>query len=207
MFQYNPDNKILQTLSLYFDLVVLAAVWTAASLPIITVGASTTALYQVLFRMQVGDGVAHPVRLFFRCCRSEWRQGTAVWALLLVFLALAGSDLLICAVCLPEGAAGVILWAGGLLAGLLALCLLVYVFPVNARFNCTVRQVFANAVHFAAANPGQTLALGVLLALMGASVLLLWALAAFALGPLLYLSAKRLRIIFAPVVRQYEEEF
>ena len=26
MFHYNPDNKILQALSLYFDLVVLAAV-------------------------------------------------------------------------------------------------------------------------------------------------------------------------------------
>ena len=206
MFQYNPDNKIFQALSLYFDLVVLVAVWIAASVPIVTIGVSTTALYRVLFRMQTEEGETHVVRSFFRYWRGEWKQSTAVGMLLLGFLILAGGNLLICVAYLPEGAAGIILWSGALLSLALALCLLVYVFPVNARFHCTTRQVFANAARFVVGNPGQTLVLVLLLMLMGASTFALLALSIFALGPMLYLSAKRLNTVFTPVVRRYEEE-
>lgn len=206
MFHYNPENKILQALSLYFDLVVLAAVWVITSVPVVTIGVSTTALYRVLFRMQSEDGVSHVVRSFFSYWRSEWQQSTAIWALLLVFLTLAGGNLLICAAYLPEGAAGTVLWSGAILSLLLALCLLVYVFPIHARFRCTIRQVFANAARFMAGSPGQTLVLVLLLMLMEASAFVLLALSVFVMGPVMYLSAKRLNAVFTPVVRRYEEE-
>lgn len=206
MFHYNPDNKILQALSLYFDLVVLAAVWAVTSVPIVTIGVSTTALYRVLFRMQSEDGMTHVVRSFFSYWRSEWKQSIAIGMLLLGFLTLAGGNLLICAAYLPAGTAGIVLWSGALLSLVMALCLLVYVFPINARFHCTIRQVFANAARFMAGNPGQTLVLVLLLMLMGASALVLLALSVFVMGPVLYLSAKRLNAVFTPVVRRYEEE-
>lgn len=204
MFHYNPDNKIIQALSSYFDLAVLAALWAVTSAPVVTAGVSTTALYRVLFRMQDEDGVTHVVRSFFACWRSEWKKSTAVWLLLLAGMALAGCDLFICAAYRPEGPFGALLWAGALLALLLCLCLAVWVFPINARFDCTVRQVFSNAIRFTAGNLLRTLALMALLALRGISVFLLLALSVFVLGPLLHVSAKQLSAAFTPVIRRYE---
>lgn len=206
MFHYNPDNKVLQTLSLYFDLTLLAALWVVSSVPVVTVGVSTTALYRVLLKMASGDGVTSVVRAFFGCWRGEWRRGSLVWILLLGFLALVSGDLYVCVAYRPRGAVGLALWAGTFLAAALALCLLVYVFPINARFDCTARQVFSNAVRFTAGNPGRTLTLVGLLLLRGASIFFLLLLAVFALGPLLYLSAKRLSAVFEPVLRRYAPE-
>ena len=204
MFHYNPDNKVIQALSTYFDLVVLATLWAVTSLPVVTVGVSTTALFRVLFRMQTEEGAAHVARSFFACWREEWKKSTVIWLLLLAFLALAGVDLFICAAYRPEGAAGAVMWAGALLAALLGLCLTVWVFPINARFDCTVRQVFSNAVRFTAGNLLRTLTLILALLLMAVSVVLLLALSVFATGPLLYWSVKLLRPAFTPVMQRYE---
>ena len=206
MFHYNPDNKILQLLSLYFDLTVLTALWAVTSLPIVTIGVSTTALYRVLLRMVSTDSVSGVVRAFFGCWRDEWRRSTLVWILLLGFLLLAGGDLFVCVAYRPAGVPGAILWAGTFLAAALVLCLLAYVFPINARFDCTVPQVFANAIRFTAGNLGQTLALIGLIALMGVSVFFLLILSVFVVGPLLYLGAKRLDAVFAPVAERYRTE-
>ena len=206
MFHYNPDNKILQLLSLYFDLTVLTALWMITSLPIITIGVSTTALYSVLFKMMTEDGAANIVRSFFGCWRSELRRSTAICALLSGFLVLVGADLFICVAYRPTGPAGPFLWTGAILAALAALCLIAYVFPINARFNCTVRQVFMNALRFAGGNPLPTLGLVVLLVLIGAAMFFLMALSLFLVGPLLYIAAKQLNRIFQPIVLQFEEK-
>lgn len=204
MFHYNPDNRILQMLSLYFDLIVLAALWEITSAPIVTVGVTTTALYRVLLKMAREDNVSGVVRAFFGCWRDEWKRSTLLWGLLSGLLLLVGGDLYICIAYRPEGAMGLALWAGTFLAAILALCLLIYVFPVNARFDCTVGQIFGNAVRFAAGNPGQTLALIGLLALMSMSLFFLQALSPLVVGPLLYGSAKCLSKIFEPVIAHYE---
>ena len=119
------------------------------------------------------------------------------------FLILVGGDLYVCIAYRPEGVPGAILWAGTFLAAALALCLLVYVFPIHAQFDCTVLQVFANAIRFTAGNLGQTLVLAGLLVLMGLSMFFLLVLSVFAVGPLLYLSAKRLNAVFTPVAERY----
>lgn len=203
MFRYNPDNKVMQALSLYFDLIVLAFLWLISSLPIVTAGVSTTALHRVLGRLAGGDDVAHPARTYFGFWRSEWRQGTLVWLPLLGFLALTAGDLFICAAWRPAGLTGAVLWGGTFLAVWLGLCLLAYVFPVAARFECTVGQTYRNAVRFAVGSLRRTLAMAGILVLTGGAVYFLGAAAIFITGPLLYLRAKLLRQAFAPVVERF----
>ena len=205
MFHYNPDNKILQMLSLYFDLIVLAALWEVTSAFIVTAGVSTAALYRVLLRMTREDNVSGVVRAFFGCWRDEWKRSTLLWGLLSGILLLAGGDLYVCIAYRPEGVPGAVLWAGTFLAAALVLCLLAYVFPINAQFDCTIPQVFANAVRFTAGNPGQTLVLVGLLILIGVSVFFLQALSPLAVGLLLYSGVKRLNKIFQPVIDRFED--
>ena len=54
---FSYDNKFFQTLNLILDVVALSLIWTISSLPIITIGASTTALYHTVdkvFRREEG---------------------------------------------------------------------------------------------------------------------------------------------------------
>lgn len=206
MFHYNPDNKILQALDQYADLLLLSALWLLTSLPLVTVGASTTALYGVLLKLASGRDETSVARAFFQRWRSEWKQGTRIWLCLLAFFALVGADLWVCLRGRPEGAAGRVLWMGSILALLSALVLSVYVFAVNAQFKCTLGQTFANALRLAVGSPLWTLLLILLMALSAASIVALGFFSIAVLGVLLYQSARVLHRLFVPALRQYAQE-
>lgn len=200
MFQINPDNRVLSILSQYFDLVILSFLWLAASLPVVTIGVSTTSMYGVLLKLHAGQDETSVIRAFFSRWRSEWKRGTLVWLLLSAFLALMAADLYICVAYRPEGLVGGLLWTGTALMVLLGLSLSVYALPVNARFECAVKQVFTNSLRLAAGNPGWTLALIALWALIALSMAALGFVSIVVLGPLLWLTAKILYRVFKPIV-------
>ncbi len=50
---FNPENKFWQTLDHLADLLILSLLWLLCSLPLVTAGAATTALY---------DAAAHCLR-------------------------------------------------------------------------------------------------------------------------------------------------
>lgn len=206
MFHYNPDNRVMQILSLYFDLIVLTVLWMITSVPIVTIGVSTTAMYRVLFKMVTEHDEIHIMRMFLSCWRNELRRSTAIWALLSGLLAIVVGDFFVCVAYRPDGFIAPFLWVGAVLAALVTLCLLAYAFPINARFDCTVKQVFRNAIYFIGRNPVATLGLVSLVALMGAAIFFLMALSVFMLGPLLYAETKQLNKIFQPIILQIEEE-
>lgn len=59
-------------------LVVCNLCWLVCSLPVVTMGAATTALYAVLIkRRELGFDAA--LGVFFRALRQNWRTATALW--------------------------------------------------------------------------------------------------------------------------------
>ena len=66
------------------DVLFLSLLTLLCSLPIVTVGASFSALYYVLFRMARGtdEGV---MRDFFKGFRQNFFKGTALWLIILSF--------------------------------------------------------------------------------------------------------------------------
>lgn len=206
MFRYNPDNKVMQTLSLYFDLVILTLLWVLTSLPVITIGVSATAMHRVLGKLVEGTCITNVAEEFFICWRKEWRHSTCIWILMLGILTLTGGDLLICIAYRPVGLAGMILWCGSFLALLLTLCLMVYIFPINACFQCTLRHTFMNAVRFTARDLIRTFAMIGIMLLAWVGMAFGGILSMFFVGPLLYLRAKLLSRSFAPVIEQYMAE-
>ena len=73
MRRIDCDNKILQALSLYADLMLLSALWLLTSLPLVTAGASTAALYGVLLKLASGRDETGVVRAF--SAAGEWSGG------------------------------------------------------------------------------------------------------------------------------------
>ena len=203
MFHYNPDNKILQALSQYADLLVLSALWLLTSLPVVTAGASAAALYRVLLKLASGRDETSVARAFFAPRQCEWKRGTMIWLCLLGFDALVCADIAVCLLGRPSGAWGRVLWTGSVIALLAALIFQVYAFAVNAQFQCTLRQTFSNALRLAAGNPVWTLLLLLLLAGSAASVVMLGFFSVAVLGVFFYLRARILYKIFQPAIEKY----
>ena len=89
LFHY--DGFIVQLCNKIADSICLSILWLVSSLPIVTIGASTTALYYAInegIRYDNG-GIWHA---FWRSFRTNFKQATIIWLLLLlVYGALCGS--------------------------------------------------------------------------------------------------------------------
>ena len=116
-----------------FDLWMLGLLWLVCSIPLITIGASTTALYYaVTHSVKSDDGYAS--RMFFRSFRRNFRQATILW------LALVGCFMLMrlntgILMALTEGTPGLVM-IGFYTAVMVYLILMgCYMFPALSRFD------------------------------------------------------------------------
>ena len=82
---FDPDNPIINGLNDLTDLIILGILWLICSIPIITIGASSTALcyaYNKHFKHKEG----HATKLFFHSFRKAFKQSTIVWLIMAVIL-------------------------------------------------------------------------------------------------------------------------
>ena len=89
---FDYDNPVWRFIGKFFDIMVLNILWTVCSIPIVTMGASTTAVYYVMLKL-VRDEEGPTVKSFFRSWRENFKQATAIWLLLLAAGALIAFDL------------------------------------------------------------------------------------------------------------------
>lgn len=139
-FRY--DSGFWSVMSRVFDLLLLNGLWIVVSIPIVTIGASTTALCAVVQKMIQGESVA-VLSGYFKAFRENWKQGTILWLIYLV----CGGWLL-----LGVYACGHLQFSGLRLLGVVEIGLflilvlgLLYVFQIQARFRNSVRGVIASA--------------------------------------------------------------
>lgn len=76
------DSKFSQAMLQFCYACWLNLLWLVCSLPIVTLGASTTALYYVMLKLAHGEDV-NVTSLFFQSFRREIRQATILWLILL----------------------------------------------------------------------------------------------------------------------------
>ena len=127
------DNIFIRILSRIFDLIVLNILWAVFCLPIVTIGASTTALYSVTLKMVVNEE-GYLFRDFWRAFKRDFKQSTSIWLLLLVLGIFFGIDFVI-----------VRRWPG--VGGQIGVFVLApFVFPLIAKFENTMLQMIKNAL-------------------------------------------------------------
>lgn len=73
------DSPLYRLLNVASDIILLSLLWTATSLLIVTIGASTTALYYVATRECA-------YRDYFRAFKSNFIRSTLIWLIVLSFL-------------------------------------------------------------------------------------------------------------------------
>lgn len=140
---FDPDNFVMQFLSMIYDLVVLNVIYLISCIPIITIGASTSALYYVSLKMLRGEA-PYIGKNFWKSFRQNFKQATLIW---LMFLSAAGlliGDFFIMRT-LNTGifaVVRVILW----IVCLILVCMFLYIFPFISHFKCTTKQALKNSI-------------------------------------------------------------
>lgn len=137
------EHIIIRILNRIFDLIVLNVLWIIFSLPIVTIGASTTALYTVTLKM-VRNEEGYLFREFWNGFRRNFRQSTIVWMILAFIGGFLGADLMILR--RHPGVMGSLgMFALGIIT-LLYIIEVVFVFPLIAKFKNTLLAMMKNAI-------------------------------------------------------------
>lgn len=140
---FGIDSPLFRMMSLIGDLMLLNLMWLISSIPLITIGASTTALLYTGMRLARGrDG--YVVKNFWKSFRQNFRQSTIIF----LILAVLGGGL---------GYAGWF-WMNqdsgmGRVLAVITICLLIvylievlFVFATQARFANTILNTMKNAL-------------------------------------------------------------
>ena len=187
------------------DLLLVNLLFVVCSLPVVTIGASATAMYYVLGRIRRQEGTV--TKDFFRSFRENFRQASLYWGvLLLVALALYWNFRLISG------------WTGTLYSVMMVSLILVswfavswgsLVFPLLSRFDSTSAVTARNAGILVLAVPLRTLAAAAINALPVALAVFLPGV--FALAAVLWLfclfsaGACGILCLLSPVFTQLEK--
>ena len=117
--------------------------WLICCIPIITIGASTTALYTVMLRM-VKNEEGYIFRGFLKAFKSNFKQSTLIWLILLLLGIVWTVDFRMAG--FMPGMAGIILSAIFLALGFILLSVMIYIFPLTARYENGIKATFKNAL-------------------------------------------------------------
>lgn len=155
---FNYDNPVWRFIGKLGDLIVLNILWTICSIPIFTIGASTTAVYYVTLKLE-RDEDDSTIKAFFRSFKSNFKQATAIWLLLLAAGLLLGFDFWFIVTGRMPVAGGIKLFFTAVFGGLLMILIFVgtYVFPLQCRFYNTVKRTLFNAFFMSVRHLFQTL--------------------------------------------------
>ena len=148
------DSPLMRFLTKIADLMVLNILFCVTSIPLITIGASLTALYSVTLKM-VRDEEGSVSRSYFRSFRQNFRQATLLWLGVLVVLALLVLDIRVLNG-MAEGTAPGLLRVGVEILALLGIMVLQYLLPSLARFEASLADTLKNACMMALAHLPKT---------------------------------------------------
>lgn len=137
------DNVVMRALGKIGDMICLNVMWLICCIPIITIGASTTALYTVMLRM-VKNEEGYIFRGFLKAFKSNFKQSTLIWLILLLLGIVWTVDFRVAG--FMPGMAGIILSAIFLALGFILLSVMIYIFPLTARYENDIKTTFKNAL-------------------------------------------------------------
>lgn len=83
---FSPDAPFMRGMSRIADLMILNLLFLLTSVPIVTIGAASTAMYTVCFRFGT-ERESGVVRSYFAAFRDNFKTATTIWIMLLIVAA------------------------------------------------------------------------------------------------------------------------
>ncbi|MBQ3060965.1 MAG: DUF624 domain-containing protein [Lachnospiraceae bacterium] len=140
---FSLDGPVFSFISRLADLCVLNLVWLITSLPVFTIGASTTAMLTLTIEMVKGNDVKI-IRDFFKAFKANFKRATIIWLIMLGTGLFLGLDYY-----MFGDMPGVLGKAVKYLITFLAVYysfMLIYIFAILPTYKNTVKNAFRNSV-------------------------------------------------------------
>lgn len=139
---FNPNNMFFRFMSRISDIMILNFLWIVFSLPIITIGASTTALYDVTLKL-VDETDGYLFSNFFKSFKESFKKATIIWSIILFVFFIIGVNLTFWIK--YTSIAGYIPMSIILFILFLFLPTEIYVFPILSNFKKTIKETIKYA--------------------------------------------------------------
>ena len=143
---FDMNNTFFRVMSKVADLCILNIICVICCIPVITAGASITAMYYVTLKM-VRNEDAYIVRSFFKSFKQNFKQATIINLIMLLIGVVLYIDLNVSKA--MQGGAGQIFQVIFMAFVLIYFILFLYVYPVLARFYNTIKNTIKNALFMA----------------------------------------------------------
>lgn len=141
---FGIDSKLYEIISTIADLVILNLLFVICSLPIFTIGASTTALFGVTKKM-ADNSEGYIAKKYFKLFKENFKQSTIMWLILLIPASISTIDLYI----VNQMKDGLLVVAlKGLILGITLAVLFVFLYSMalQSTFENTIKNTLKNAV-------------------------------------------------------------
>lgn len=148
---FNPENRFWMFMEKLMNLCIVSVMWLLCSLPVITIGAATTALFGYTLKL-THDEEGYVVRTFIRGFRENFVRSTVLWLGVLA----AGSVLLLdLYYCQFLGISAGILMGLRIAFGSLSILYLltaVYLFPLTSYVRVSLKHTIIHSFIMAVGN-------------------------------------------------------
>ena len=148
------DNGVTRFLGKVADFMFLNLLWIVCSIPIITIGASTTAMYSVMLRL-VKNEEGYIVKGFLKAFKENFRQSTLMWLLYLVFGIVIVVDFMLLRMMSPS--IRTVMQVFLIFMTILLISMGIYGFALQARSEIRIKNTLKNALILTVAKMPYTL--------------------------------------------------
>lgn len=141
---FDYDSKFFAGMTKVSDTIIINILFVICSIPIVTIGASITALYSVSMKITRDEDV-YAAKEFIKQFKQNFKQSTIIWLILLVVGLFIGLDFYLCSLMSNDTMGMVFKFVFTLVSVVLAF-VLIYAFPLTARFENSIKNTLSNSI-------------------------------------------------------------
>lgn len=139
---FKLDSAFVRFLNLIADIFILHVLWFIHSIPIITIGASTTALYYSMMK-RIDNDRGSIFSNFRSSFKLNFKQSTILWLIEIVAIIVLVIDFRFCLL-LTSNARNIFMTL--YMVVLIPVCfILIYLFPIQSKFENNIKTTIKNA--------------------------------------------------------------
>ena len=127
------------------DMIILSFMWVLFSVPIITIGASTTAMFYVSTR-RIANREGYITRDFWESFKANLKKSTIIWVFMLLLIWLIWFNINNMEV---VGGLAVIIFPAQIILLIEIALMSSYIFPMTARFDMSIKQLLKSSFFMA----------------------------------------------------------
>lgn len=186
---FNPENKFWNFMGKITDVCCMSLLWLLTSLPVFTIGASTTAFYSFTLDA-VTDNEGKVLGTYFSAFKENFKKATLLWLLQLALGICLGINLYAAwKLYLAKGILALAFLSLAACAMLILICCGFYWYPILSTYDFPLKKILADSFVMAIGNLHVTVSLMVVFLLAAVCIYYLSGLFFFWIGLAIFFSS------------------